>query len=59
MKPKKPKPKKAKPKKATKPTSTVKSYLSADTHKKFMKKAEENNMSGSQWIRHQIMKWIK
>lgn len=53
------KPKKPKPKKATKPTSTVKSYLSADTHKKFMKKAEENNMSGSQWIRHQIMKWIK
>jgi len=53
------KPKKPKPKKATKPTSTVKCYLSADIHKKFMSKVDDQGMHGSQWIRHQIMKWVK
>ena len=52
------KPKKPKPKKASK-TPTVKSYLTTEVHKKFMKKVEEQGMHGSQWIRHQIMKWVK
>lgn len=46
-------------KKAQKPSATIKCYVDKDTHKKFMKKTESQGMHASQWIRHQIMKWVK
>lgn len=53
-------PKKASLKKASKPTSKeIKCYLDPETYKKFKKKAEEHGTHRSQWIRHQIMKWVK
>lgn len=37
----------------------VKSYIDGDINKKFKKKVEEHGMTKSQWVRHQIMKWVK
>lgn len=48
-----------KAKKATKSRPCVKCYLTVEDHKAFMKKAETHGTHASQWVRHQIKKWIK
>lgn len=46
--------------KAAKPTKReIKCYVDSETYKKFKKKTGEQGMHLSQWIRHQITKWVK
>jgi hypothetical protein len=46
--------------KASKPTTQeIKVYIDSATHKKFKKKTLASEMSMSQWMRHQIMKYTK
>ena len=46
--------------KAAKPASQeIKVYIDRETHRKFKKKVANSEMSMSQWMRHQIMKYTK
>lgn len=46
--------------KAARPTTQeIKVYIDGTTHKKFKKKVAASEMSMSQWMRHQIMKYTK